>query len=361
MESSFCIWLARNCNHWSPVPTNPTASTRTEIKSKKKKVSAIPTTSKSVLRNMSSTTCQDKPTSSKPDTTIHPSGFVNKGNTCYANSILQALYVLPALWSQRLSESDIASPLIKSLAYIMSQQKISSKPIDPSFFLRSLQQKISSIRNITFNFNTQQDVPEVLQVVLDEIKGTSPLIADTFTSRIQTTITCDTCCCSSVKEDNYNILSVPTLPNVSSSLDKFFQDESLLGENMWLCPSCAKRTESTKETRLTACGRVLILQLTRYQNLNGDIFKDTKFVECVPTTGSKKFRVPVHIEDSVTFYHEYAWAATINHSGNLHAGHYWALTNSDGQWFKCNDKSVLQIKPSEVNNESCYVFFYVKV
>ena len=48
----------------------------------------------------------------------------------------------------------------------------STKPVDPSNFLWALKRKLSIIR-VIFNFNTQQDVEEILQVVLDELKDIS--------------------------------------------------------------------------------------------------------------------------------------------------------------------------------------------
>ena len=49
----------------------------------------------------------------------------------------------------------------------------SKKPVDPSNFLRALTGKISEFRHTPFNFNSQQDAAEVLQFVIDELKGTA--------------------------------------------------------------------------------------------------------------------------------------------------------------------------------------------
>ena len=48
-----------------------------------------------------------------------------------------------------------------------------TKPVDPSNFLWALKRKLSIIRGVPFDFNTQQDVAEILQGVLDELKGIS--------------------------------------------------------------------------------------------------------------------------------------------------------------------------------------------
>ena len=66
---------------------------------------------------------------------------------------------------------------------------------------RALQCKMSSIRKDPFNFNSQQDVPEILGVVLEELKGDSSLVENVFPITLRTTITCNTCFCSSINED----------------------------------------------------------------------------------------------------------------------------------------------------------------
>ena len=50
----------------------------------------------------------------------------------------------------------------------MAVKKNLTKPVDPSNFLWALKRKLSNLRGLLFDFNTQQDAAEVLQVVLDE-------------------------------------------------------------------------------------------------------------------------------------------------------------------------------------------------
>ena len=102
--------------------------------------------------------------------TIFPVGFINKGNTCYANSILQVLSVMYTLWNRVPSESNHLSPTLWAISLNMAVKKNSNKPIEPSKFLWALKCILSSTRVTSFGFNSQQDVAEILQVVLDELK-----------------------------------------------------------------------------------------------------------------------------------------------------------------------------------------------
>ena len=179
----------------------------------------------------------------KPPIPVKPpcAGLINKGNTCYANSILQALKVIPTMWCQWASESSSLSPLVKSIVLNMSLLSRSSRAaIDPSNFLRALQCKMSSIRKDPFNFNSQQDVLEILGVVLEELKGDSSLVENVFPITLRTTITCNTCFCSSIKEDKSDILILPTFNQISSSINESLKPETLSGEHMWSCSQCSE-------------------------------------------------------------------------------------------------------------------------
>ena len=348
MKSSFCIWLARNSKVWSP-DQDLTEVQPTPLKSSSKsKAKVFPEKSK-------------LPSKVNNQVSICHAGLINKGNTCYANSILQALSVIPSLWSQWPSESSQLSPLVKSITLNMSLLKRSSSPVDPSNFLRALEQKISVSRGTAFNFNTQQDVPEILHVVIDELKGLSMLADSLVSTTVQTSIMCDTCFCSSVQEEKLDMLHLPSSKHVSSSFDQLLRTESLAGENKWFCPQCSSHQASTKETSITNCSPILILHLSRYSNCMGNIFKDSKLVQCLPEP-NHILKVPIQTDDSISFSNQYSLVASINHSGTLQAGHYWAfikdtVTNS---WFKCNDRSVLKVNSSALNNTTSYVLFYVK-
>ena len=128
---------------------------------------------------------------------------------------------------------------------------------------------------------------------------------------------------------------------------------------MWYCPQCSSNQNATMDSIITKCGSVLILHLKRYDSFLGNVFKDTKFVECLPHP-NHVLEIPIEQNDSVSFSNKYSLIATINHSGSLNAGHYWAFIKKNNLWLQCNDSSVLKVKPSTLNNTSSYVLFYVR-
>ena len=215
MECSFCIWLARNNKHWNPAANCKLNDTSKETCNSPSSLSSPKQTNKSVSNTKS----------------VRPVGFINKGNTCYANSILQILSVVPNLWNRVPSESNTLSPMLQAISLNMAVKKNSTKPVDPSNFLWALKRKLSIIRGVPFDFNTQQDVAEILQVVLDEVKGISLAASHLICNTQKITVSCNTCFCSSVSEENLDIVTLPVSTDIQTSMNQFLKPEILSSQN----------------------------------------------------------------------------------------------------------------------------------
>ena len=123
----------------------------------------------------------------------------------------------------------------------------------------------------------------------------SPRADSLIATTTQTSITCESCFCSSVKEQKDDMLLLPTSKHVSSSFTKLLQTESLSGDNKWFCPQCSSYQISTKETSIINCGQILIVHLSRYLDSGNNVFiKNTDFVECLPET-THVLRVPIQM------------------------------------------------------------------
>lgn len=254
------------------------------------------------------------------------------------------------------------SPLSKSVLLNLSLLYKSRSAIDPSNFLRALQCKMSSIRGAPFNINTQQDVPEILLHILDELTGPSVIANNSITNILTTTMSCNSCLFSSSREERMTIVPLATSSSVANSFHLFFQPEELTGNDMWLCPQCSSLQDSTRETAFSQCGDLLILQLKRFTCVEGRSVKNNQFVNCISHSGNI-LEVPSHPADDVSFTNKYKLVATINHSGTLAAGHYWAFIKDRNvdEWLKCDDRAVVKVKPSDINNSTVYVLFFLKL
>ena len=212
MKASFYIWLARNSSGWSS-KTSP-------ITIEDKALSAAGSKKTNIYRDSHSSNkgfLSSQPTRNlrkSNQRTKHP-GFFNKGNTCYANSILQALSTIPSFWCQSASESGFLSPLTRAVTLNMSLLKRRTTPLDPSNFLWALHRKLSTNKQVPFQFNTQQDVPEILQVVFDELKGHSTIASNILATSVRTSTTCDTCGCCNIDEVKLDIIPLPLAKSIS--------------------------------------------------------------------------------------------------------------------------------------------------
>ena len=342
MECSFCIWVARNSKTWETDKVSDCSSLQREtiLPKPSPKINTPEKATRLVKTNISQ------------GSTRLPKGFVNKGNTCYANSILQALSVLPLIWCKVPSETSNISPLLKAIALNMTMKQSSKRStIDPSNFLWALKRKISITK--PFDFNLQQDVPEILTFVLDELKGASVQAQDYFNTTLRTTVTCNICLLESLNEETTDFVILPPKESLSSSITSFLSSEDLDGDNKVFCNFCENKTNSSKQLHIIKTGAIFIVQLRRFVQSANNFVKDKTTVEC-----TKTLVLPLSENEEVTFKPEYELVASINHSGNLNAGHYWAYIKDCNIWYSCDDKSVKVVDRSVLNNASSYVLFY---
>ena len=93
-----------------------------------------------------------------------------------------------------------------------------------------------------------------------------------------------------------------------------------------------------------------MLQSLRYDNFKGAVIKYNMRVNF----SSETVRLPISAERQVCLFTEFNLKATINNSGTLEAGHYWAhIKDEDNRgWLKCNDTSVTATSLSILSNTS---------
>ena len=147
-------------------------------------------------------------------------------------------------------------------------------------------------------------------------------------------------------EDIHMIVKLNVAGNVNSAFGNFLNEEVILDRE---CPVCLSKHNASLEKRVVAAGKYLIIHLKRYLFDDGGWVKDMSLVKCA----MEQLSFSVDLDDEVHCRKSYHLVASICHSGTLAAGHYTAhvLHKQDSQWLLCNDKAVLPIQSSEVDNK----------
>ncbi|GAU96903.1 hypothetical protein RvY_08274 [Ramazzottius varieornatus] len=339
-------------------------------------------------------------------------GLVNFGNTCYCNSVLQALYfcrpfrerVLQYRVENKRAKENLLSCLSDLFFNIVSQKK-KLGTIAPKKFIARLRKE-----NEAFDNFMQQDAHEFLNYLLNYIgdtlqaekaglnspNGTSapskPLPAVEFRNGglnsngekvdltwiheiFQGTLTNETKClnCETVssKDEDFLDLSVDIDQHTSLSacLRGFSSTETLSSEQKYFCETCCAKQEATKCMRLKKLPKILAIHLKRF-----------KYVDQLSRYTKLSYRVVFPLElrlfntsnDCLNPEKLYDLVAVVVHCGSgPNRGHYISIVKtSNNVWLLFDDDVVERIEPSAVedfygltsdlqkNSETGYILFY---
>ncbi|TKY74650.1 Ubiquitin carboxyl-terminal hydrolase 26 [Spatholobus suberectus] len=280
-----------------------------------------------------------------------PAGLTNLGATCYANSILQCLYMNKSFREGMFSvEPDVLQqqPVLDQLARLFVQLHVSKMAfIDSSPFVKTLE----------LDNGVQQDSHEFLTLLLSllerclshsKVPKARTIVQDLFRGSVSHVTTCSQCGrdseASSKMEDFYELeLNVKGLKSLDESLDEYLTIEELNGDNQYFCESCKTRVDATRSIKLCTLPKVLNFQLKRYVFL--------------PKTTTKKkitsaFSFPAELDmrhrmsELSQFNLVYDLSAVLIHKGTgANSGHYIAHIKdvNTGQWWEFDDEHVTNL------------------
>ncbi|CAA0369448.1 unnamed protein product [Arabidopsis thaliana] len=314
-------------------------------------------------------------------------GFENFGNTCYCNSVLQALYFCAPFREQLLehyanNKADAEENLLTCLADLFSQissQKKKTGVIAPKRFVQRLKKQ-----NELFRSYMHQDAHEFLNYLLNELveileKETQATKADNETSSspekianvlkaplangvhkepivtwvhkiFQGILTNETRClrCETVtaRDETFLDLSLDIEQNssITSCLKNFSSTETLHAEDKFFCDKCCSLQEAQKRMKIKKPPHILVIHLKRF-----------KYMEQLGRYKKLSYRVvfPLELKLSNTVDEyvdiEYSLFAVVVHVGSgPNHGHYVSLVKSHNHWLFFDDESVEIIEESAV-------------
>ena len=148
---------------------------------------------------------------------------------------------MAGLWSNMSSESNAVSPFVSSFLKIMSLLKTSKRPLDPSQFLRFLNQIVHRAGNLDFDLFQQQDAAEILGYILEEFCSECVQSRNLVSISIRQTVTCSSCHQTTLTEDSLPIIYLPVDKSIQGALNSFLRSDVL--ENFF-CNFCGKHQQA---------------------------------------------------------------------------------------------------------------------
>ncbi|PWN50103.1 cysteine proteinase [Violaceomyces palustris] len=310
-------------------------------------------------------------------------GLNNHGNTCYMNSVMQALAHTPPLAFALLSQ-DVAD-LEGQWGGPSKASNFDAAASMQAFVRRSLQGSKSTTSPFEFNKNLkafarplrqgrQEDSHEYLRFLLEamqqcclskapkSLKPDDPLRQTTFVhkifgGRLRSRVTCHACKHNSDTFDPYMDLSLDVRKGIDSltdALSAFTAKDRLTGSEKYRCDSCKRKVEATKQFTIDSTPPALTVHLKRFTAFGGKISKPIGFEETLNLS-------PYLSDRSASA--RYRLYAVVHHYGSgPNSGHYVASVKSpSGRWTRMDDSFVSEMSSgAPVGDKSAYILFYLR-
>ncbi|XP_054797302.1 ubiquitin carboxyl-terminal hydrolase 26 isoform X2 [Prosopis cineraria] len=280
-----------------------------------------------------------------------PAGLTNLGATCYANSILQCLYMNKCFREGIFSvEPDLLQqqPVLNQLVRLFVQLHISKRAFVDSF---------PFVKTLELDNGVQQDSHEFLTLLLSllehclthsKVPKARTVVQDLFRGSVSHVTTCSQCGrdseASSKMEDFYELeLNVKGFKSLDESLNDYLAVEELCGDNQYFCASCKTRVDATRSIKLRTLPDVLNFQLKRCVFL-----PETTMRKKITSTFSFPAKLDMQPRLSEPSQSEliYDLSAVLIHKGTtVNSGHYVAHIKDEnaGQWWEFDDEHVTKL------------------
>ncbi|XP_042456588.1 ubiquitin carboxyl-terminal hydrolase 4-like [Zingiber officinale] len=336
-------------------------------------------------------------------------GLENFGNTCYCNSVLQALYFCIPFREQLLdyytnnkNNGDAEENLLTCLADLFTQissQKKKTGVIAPKRFVQRVKKQ-----NEYFRSYMHQDAHEFLNFLLNELvdilekessagkssKETSPSgnvangpshsvgngalkepLSTWVHKNFQGILTNETRCllCETVtaRDETFFDLSLDIEQNssITSCLKNFSSTETLNAEDKFFCDKCCSLQEAQKRMKIKKPPHILVIHLKRFKYME-QLGRYKKL--CYRVVFPMELKLSNTVEDADS---EYSLFAVVIHVGSgPNHGHYVSLVKTHNHWLLFDDENVEMIDESTVqtfygssqeysgNTDHGYILFY---
>ena len=152
---------------------------------------------------------------------------------------------------------------------------------------------ISKSSGKPFAVNSQQDVPEILSCILNELLSCASISLDHVSVNVKEPALCTFC--QSIKSEVTSsiILLLLTSSSVTSAVSNVFLEPMLLDINAaWQCVVCNVEREAIRSRSFTSAPHNLIIQLKRFVQ-----FGSGQFMRSIAVVAPSASRLSIQLED----------------------------------------------------------------
>ncbi|ONH69314.1 Ubiquitin carboxyl-terminal hydrolase 8 [Cyberlindnera fabianii] len=321
-------------------------------------------------------------TNFKPTTGLR--GFVNMGATCFMSSVIQTFIHNPIIRDYFMTEGHmdcskskhecITCCLDEMFTDFYTSNKTSG--FGPVNLLSAAWKANKSLAGYS-----EQDAHEFWQFMVNQLhkglnkgqssssassassnsshKSCSCILHKTFSSDLQSSITCTRCgnITNTIDPIIDISLEVSQSPDLLTCLKNFTKTENL--DIKYSCSSCGERTEATKKLTFKKFPNTLAIQLKRFEH-NAQSVKLENFIAFPMFMNMSEFSTDYEVTRKMDPSLSYELFAIVCHIGSVNTGHYVVvIKNNQGQWFKFDDSVVTLMSVEQVSQLKAYLLFYI--
>jgi len=324
-----------------------------------------------------------------------PCGLANLGNTCFVNSCIQVLNLIPEM-DKAIPHADAKRPdscvFTEWIRLKTMLRENSGNVVVPTRFLQVIHQNAKIKGREIFTGFAQNDMPEFLLFLIEALHASVCRPAN-MTIRGNASNTTDHLAVQcytmlkdvyskeyseimdvfygisvsrifdisehrphSLKPESFFILDLPLYGNtIYDCMDAYVADELLQGENAWFNEKTRQKQSVRKNLIFWNFPKIMVVVFKRF-SANGQSKNGALLQFPIENLNLSKYSVGYNMDSYV-----YDLFGVCNHMGGISGGHYTAFGKVGDSWFHYNDTRVEEVpRPEMMVTPAAYCLFYRK-